>query len=124
MKMIRAIVRQEKVYDVMKGLMDAGFPGMTKFGVFGRGKQRGVRVGDITYDELPKEMIMCVVPDDDVPIAIRVITDNARSHPAGAMGDGRIFVTPVSESWTISTGARDEDGSKEPLLRGSHVSKP
>ena len=92
MKMIRAIVRQEKVHDVMRSLMDAGFPGMTKFSVFGRGKQRGVRIGEITYDELPKEMLMVVVPDADVKIAVDIITATARTGN-GSMGDGRIFVT-------------------------------
>ena len=116
MKMIRAIVRQEKVHEVMRSLMDAGFPGMTKFSVFGRGKQRGVRIGEITYDELPKEMLMVVVPDADVKIAVDIITATARTG-SGTMGDGRIFVTAVTESWTISSGCRDE----EPELEGSLV---
>lgn len=113
MKMIRAIVRQERVYEVMKALMDAGYPGMTKFGVFGRGKQRGVKIGDVSYDELPKEMLMLVVPDADAPLAIDLICAMARTHPDGAMGDGRIFVTDVVESYTISTGKRDEDTDSE-----------
>ena len=113
MKMIRAIVRQERVYEVMKALMDAGYPGMTKFGVFGRGKQRGVKIGDVTYDELPKEMLMLVVPDADVPLAVNLICTTARTRPDGAMGDGRIFVTDVVESYTISTGKRDEDTDDE-----------
>ena len=55
--MIQAIVRPEKVHEVMKALIDAGFPAVTKMDVFGRGKQRGLKIGEITYDELPKEML-------------------------------------------------------------------
>ena len=45
--------------------MEAGFSAVTKMEVYGRGKQRGMRVGEVTYDELPKEMIFMVVNDAD-----------------------------------------------------------
>ena len=45
MIMVRAIVRPEKVDEVLSALMYAGFPGVTKMDVFGRGKQRGMKVG-------------------------------------------------------------------------------
>ena len=61
MIMIRAIVRPEKADLVMSALMEAGFPAVTKIAVFGRGKQRGIRIGDVTYDELPKELLMTVI---------------------------------------------------------------
>ena len=54
MKMIRAIIRPEKVDEVLVELSDAGFPAVTKIDVVGRGKQRGIKVGDVHYDELPK----------------------------------------------------------------------
>ena len=54
MYLLRAIVRPEKSTAVMKALFDAGFPAITKLAVFGRGKQRGIKVGNVTYDELPK----------------------------------------------------------------------
>ena len=57
MLMVRAIVRPEKCDEVMAALMYAGFPAVTKMAVYGRGKQRGMKVGDVTYDELPKEML-------------------------------------------------------------------
>ena len=54
MLLIRAIVRPEKSPLVLKALFEAGFPAVTKMAVFGRGKQRGLKVGNVTYDELPK----------------------------------------------------------------------
>ncbi len=64
MLMIKAIIRPEKVGIVLSELCDAGFPAVTKLDVVGRGKQRGVKVGDVHYDELPKEMLMLVVSDE------------------------------------------------------------
>ena len=54
MIMVRAIVRPEKADDVLAALMDNGFPAVTKYSVAGRGKQRGIKIGEVTYDELPK----------------------------------------------------------------------
>ena len=61
MIMIRSIVRPEKVDDVLAALMEAGFPGVTKMSVVGRGKQRGIKIGEITYDEIPKELLLIVI---------------------------------------------------------------
>jgi len=55
----------ERVGIVLSELCDAGFPAVTKIDVVGRGKQRGVKVGDVHYDEIPKEMLMLVVKDED-----------------------------------------------------------
>jgi nitrogen regulatory protein PII 1 len=104
MLMIRTIVRPEKVYDVMQGLLDAGYPAVTKIPVVGRGKQRGLRVGDVVYDEIPKEMLIVVVPDTDKDFVIRAILENAKSGTDGKFGDGKIFVSAVEEVYTISTG--------------------
>lgn len=106
MVMIRAIVRQEKANDVVAALMDARYFAMTKFSVFGRGQQRGLRVGDVTYDELPKEMLMLVVPDDEQTLACQIIMRAARTGDKGAFGDGKIFVTPVEADYTIRTGEK------------------
>ncbi|KOR33595.1 nitrogen fixation protein NifHD [Achromatium sp. WMS3] len=105
--MIRAILRPEKTYIVMKSLLDAGFPGMTKMDVFGRGKQRGLKVGEITYDELPKVLLLVVVPDADKNTAVHTIIEAARTSPKGSFGDGKIFVSQLEESYTISTGTKD-----------------
>ncbi|MFQ9510477.1 MAG: P-II family nitrogen regulator [Lachnospiraceae bacterium] len=47
MKMIRAIVRPEKVEEVLEALIDAGYPAVTRMDVYGRGKQKGLQVGGV-----------------------------------------------------------------------------
>ena len=101
---IRAIIRPEKVGEVLSELSDAGFPAVTKIDVAGRGKQRGVKVGDVQYDEIPKEMLMFVVNDEDKADVISIITRISRTGENGAFGDGKIFVSKVEEVYTISSG--------------------
>lgn len=107
MLMIRAIIRPERVGVVLSELCDAGFPAVTKLDVMGRGKQRGVRVGEVFYDEIPKEMLMMVVKDEDKDDVIKLIVKNARTGESGAFGDGKIFVSPVEETYTISSGVNE-----------------
>lgn len=107
MYMLRAIVRPEKSPAVLKSLFDAGFPAVTKLPVFGRGKQRGLKVGNVTYDELPKEMLMLVIPDKDKDFVVETIINAARSDDGGQFGDGKIFVTPIEEAYTISSGHKE-----------------
>ena len=101
MKMIRAFIRPEKEQEVVLALEGAGFPSLTKLPVFGRGKQKGLQVGPVHYDELPKTLIMTVIDDADVDRVIQVIQDKARS---GLIGDGKILVSPVDNAYTIRTG--------------------
>jgi len=105
--MIQSVVRPEKVHEVMKALLDAGFPAVTKMDVFGRGKQRGLKVGEITYDELPKDMLLVVVGDTDKDVVVETILKSARTGEKGAFGDGKIFISKVEETWTVSSGAKD-----------------
>jgi nitrogen regulatory protein PII 1 len=107
MIMIRAIVRPEKADDVMTALMEAGFPAVTKISVFGRGKQRGLMVGEIHYDELPKELLMLVISEEEKEFVLSVILKTARSGETGSFGDGKVFISPVDEVWTVSSGERD-----------------
>lgn len=114
MVMIRAIIRPEKVDLVMETLMEEGFPAVTKYNVSGRGKQRGIKIGDVTYDEIPKELLMLVVPLADKDFVIKSIMTSARSGEKGAFGDGKIFVSPVEEVYTVSSGIREtEEGITE-----------
>ncbi|MFP4139768.1 MAG: P-II family nitrogen regulator [Planctomycetota bacterium] len=105
MIMVRAIVRPERVDEVMAALMYAGFPSVTKMDVYGRGKQRGMKVGEMTYDELPKELLITVVRDEDRDFVIETIMKSARTGSKGNFGDGKIFVSQVDEAYTVSTGA-------------------
>lgn len=107
MYLLRAIVRPEKSAAVMKALFENGFPAITKLSVFGRGKQRGIKVGNVTYDELPKDLLMIAIPEKDKQFVVDTILEAARTGEAGQFGDGKIFVTPVTESYTISTGKKE-----------------
>lgn len=107
MMMIRAIVRPEKVEEVKAALLEAGYPAITKMEVFGRGKQRGLKVGNVTYDELPKEMLMTVVQDHEKDVIVRTILESARTGEKGSYGDGKIFISPVEEVYTISSGLKE-----------------
>lgn len=112
--MIRAIIRPEKVDDVLSALMEAGYPAVTKMSVFGRGKQRGIKIGEISYDELPKELIMMVVKNKDKDFVVKTIINSAKTGSKGNYGDGKIFVSPVEEVYTVSSGQKesieDENG--------------
>jgi nitrogen regulatory protein PII 1 len=107
MIMIRAIVRPEKSDAVLSALMDAGFPAVTKYSVAGRGKQRGIKIGEVTYDEIPKTMLMSVINEADKDFVIDTIMKTARTEKKGAFGDGKIFISAVEDSYTISSGVHD-----------------
>ncbi len=101
MKMIRAIIRPTKEEVVVGALDKAGFSSLTKMHVFGRGRQKGIQVGPILYDELPKLMLMLVVEDKDAAKVVSIIENSART---GNIGDGKIFVSEVLEAYTVRTG--------------------
>ena len=103
MKMIKGIVKPEKVETVVDALAEAGFVALTKIDVVGRGKQKGLEVGGVRYDELPKLLIMIVTDDENVDKIVDIIIENGRT---GHFGDGKIFVTPVEEAYTIRTAAK------------------
>ncbi|KCZ73695.1 nitrogen regulatory protein PII [Candidatus Methanoperedens nitroreducens] len=101
MKMIRAIIRPNKEEKIVENLEKEGFVSLTKMNVFGRGKQKGIRVGTVCYDEIAKVMLMLVVEDGDVERAVNIIQNSART---GNIGDGKMFVTDVLEAYTVRTG--------------------
>lgn len=103
MKMIRAIIRPQQADKVVEALLQAGYPAMTRLDVYGRGKQMGFRIGSTFYDELPKHMIMMVVQDEEEEKVSAIIMENAYTGDDGNYGDGRIFVSPVSKAYTVST---------------------
>ena len=105
MKLIEAIIRQEKL-DVVKTALEAsGYFGMTVSEVTGRGRQGGLtlqwRVGEYKVDLLPKIKVEVVVLDEDVARILNVITTAART---GEMGDGKLFVLPVENAVRVRTG--------------------
>jgi nitrogen regulatory protein PII 1 len=107
MYLVRAIIRPEKANIVLQELMSAGFPAVTKMDVFGRGKQKGMKIGEIYYDEIPKEMLMIVCKDEDKDDLVKIIMKYAKTGENGNYGDGRIFVSPVEEAYTLSTKKKE-----------------
>lgn len=106
MVLVRSIIRPEMVGKVLKALTEADFPAVTQMDVYGRGKQKGLQIGSVFYDELPKDMLLMVVEDEKKDELIEIIMDTARTGENGNAGDGRIFISPVTEAYTISTKSK------------------
>ena len=111
MQKIEAIIRPEKLDDVKNALSDAGFHGMNIVHVTGRGVQRGIvhqgRGGEsYTVDMLPKVKVEVVVSDQKVDAVVKIICDAAAT---GNIGDGKIFIMPVSDAIRVRTGERGEE---------------
>lgn len=106
MLMIRAIIRCEKSTEVLAELSAAGFPAVTKIDVVGRGKQKGVKVGEVHYDEIPKDMLLFIINDEDKDKVVEIIMKTAKTGATGAFGDGKIFVSPVDEAYTVSSNSK------------------
>lgn len=104
MQMIRAIIRPNKEAEVVESLEKEDYVSLTKMDVFGRGKQRGIHTAEVQYDELPKTMLMLVVEDQEKSKVVDIIQKTAFT---GKYGDGKIFISPVDESFTIRTGESD-----------------
>lgn len=115
MIMIRSIVRPENADNVLAALMEAGFPGITKMSVVGRGKQRGIKIGEITYDEIPKEMILAVVKGQDKDFVIKTIMGAARTGDKGAYGDNERGQVSGGRQKTCAISQPFKKGSKAPL---------
>ncbi|MBN2618636.1 MAG: P-II family nitrogen regulator [Spirochaetales bacterium] len=106
MVMIRSIVRPEKSQDVIDALFDAGFPAVTKINVAGRGKQQGLKVGGVVYDEIAKDLLLTVVSKSDKELVISTILESAKTGTDGNYGDGKVFISEVDEAYTISSGVK------------------
>jgi nitrogen regulatory protein PII 1 len=107
MFLVRAIIRPEKADEVLYELSRAGFHAVTKIDVVGRGKQKGIRIGDIVYDEIPKTMLFMAVDEEkDKEDVISIVLKTAKSGAKGAFGDGKIIVSGIDTAYTISSGAQ------------------
>ena len=108
MKLIKSIVRPNKVDGVKEALAKLSISGMTVIEVRGHGKQKGhtaiYRGKEYNVSLLPKMEIDVVVADDQTSDAIKAIIQAART---GEIGDGRVFVIPVEEGYRIRTGEKD-----------------
>ncbi len=106
MLLIRSIIRPDKKDAVLAELSKAGFHAATVIDVVGRGKQKGIKIGSMVYDEIPKTLILIAIEDSAKDKVINTIINTARTGEKGAFGDGKIFVSPVEEAYTISSGSK------------------
>ena len=108
MKLIKCIVRPNKVDEVKDALSKLSVSGMTVTEVRGHGKQKGhtaiYRGKEYNVSLLPKMEIEVVVPDAMVNDCIKAAIEAART---GEIGDGRVFVMPVEQGYNIRTGEKD-----------------
>ena len=109
MKKIEAIIKPFKLDDVKEALHEVGMQGMTVVEAKGFGRQRGhtelYRGAEYVVDFLPKLKVELVITDEGVPGAIEAITKAAHT---GKIGDGKIFVSDVTEAVRIRTGETGE----------------
>jgi nitrogen regulatory protein PII len=103
MKKVEAIIKPFKLEEVKDALGDVGIEGMTVSEVKGFGRQKGhteiYRGSEYTVDFLPKIKLELVLPDNRVDAAVTAVG----AAKTGKIGDGKIFVSPVSEAIRIRT---------------------
>ena len=108
MKKIEAIIRPFKLEDVKVALVNSGIVGMTVSEVRGFGRQKGqverYRGSEFTVEFLQKLKVEIVVPDENVEIVLKSISEAAKT---GEIGDGKIFISPVESVVRIRTGEVD-----------------
>ncbi|HEX4198535.1 MAG TPA: P-II family nitrogen regulator [Caulobacteraceae bacterium] len=105
MKKIEAIIKPFKLDEVKEALQELGVQGMTVLEAKGYGRQKGhtelYRGAEYVVDFLPKIKIEVVIADDQLQAALDVIQTAART---GRIGDGKIFVSDITEVVRIRTG--------------------
>jgi nitrogen regulatory protein P-II 1 len=104
MKKVEAIIKPFKLEEVKDALGDVGIEGMTVTEVKGFGRQKGhteiYRGSEYTVDFLPKIKLELVLADSRVDAAIGAIVKAAKT---GKIGDGKIFISPITEAIRIRT---------------------
>jgi len=110
MTRIEAIVRPSKLDDVRLALNEAGIGGMSITDIRGCGRQKGFteryRGSEYTINLLHKIRVEVITEDDQADAVINVIASAART---GEVGDGKIFLSPVTDAIRIRTGDRGSD---------------
>ena len=110
MKKIEAIIKPFKLEEVKEGLNNKEILGLTVSEVKGYGRQKGhtelYRGAEYVIDFLPKVKIEVVVPDERVDEVIDTIIETAKT---GKIGDGKIFVSDMSNAYRIRTGETGEE---------------
>lgn len=110
MKMITAVIKPFKLDDVRETLAGIGVQGVTVTEVKGFGRQKGhtelYRGAEYVVDFLPKVKLEVALPESMVEGAVEAILNSART---GKIGDGKIFITELSEVIRIRTGETGDD---------------
>jgi nitrogen regulatory protein P-II 1 len=110
MKLVTAVIRPEKLEDVTHAVIDLGARGMTVAEVRGFGQQYGQVAEAYPADPssllLRKLRIDVVVGDQEAALVVDAIAKSVRT---GAIGDGKIWVCPVTAALRVRTGERDCD---------------
>jgi nitrogen regulatory protein P-II 2 len=110
MKLITAIIKPFKLEEVRAALTDLGIQGVTVSEVKGYGRQKGhteiYRGAEYLVNFLPKVKLEAAVPSARVADVTAAIVQAART---GAIGDGKIFVTPIEQAIRIRTGETDDE---------------
>ena len=110
MKKIEAIIKPFKLEEVKDALDALEIHGMTVTEVKGFGRQKGhteiYRGSEYSVEFLPKVKIEIVLPDNQVDQAVEAIIKTAKT---GKIGDGKVFVWPITEAHRIRTGERDDN---------------
>jgi len=108
MKLIKAVIRPNKVDEVREALEKLNLGGMTVTDVRGHGRQKGhtavYRGKEYEVSLLPKVEVEVVIGDGMVEEVIEAVVKAART---GEIGDGRVFVLPVEQAYNIRTGERN-----------------
>jgi nitrogen regulatory protein P-II 1 len=105
---IEAIVRHHKLDAIKEALVALGFHGMTVTEVRGFGRQKGqketYRGAEYKIDFVPKIKVEVIVPTE---AGDKVISAVMKAAQTGQIGDGKIFVSPISKTIRIRTGETD-----------------
>ena len=110
MKKIEAIIRHFKLDDIKSSLSEVGVEGMTITEVKGFGRQKGhtemYRGNEYAIDFVHKVKVEVVVTEEKLRQVVETIMGQAQT---GQMGDGKIFVSDLSEVIRIRTGETGKD---------------
>lgn len=104
MKKIEAIIRRTKFEEVKDALQEAGIDFFSFWEVRGVGKARQSRIyRGVAYDtsSIERNMLSIVVRDQNLHPTVNAIMKAAYT---GEVGDGKIFVSDIMESYRIRTG--------------------
>jgi nitrogen regulatory protein P-II 1 len=109
MKLITAIIRENKLDQVREALIEAEITRITVCRVSGHGQQLTEEIyrgSKVIPNLIPKVRIDIAVNDLFVDVTVDTIIKTARTNSKGDVGDGKIFITPLEECIRIRTGER------------------